>query len=103
MSMTAVLDRPDRVPLTKAAQIGTYGGYSTLRKKVSDGELRAERVGRRIFVRLDDLEAMATPVVGHPTDREVIEKAIDRIVALAPKLSDVQRERLAGLLGGGAA
>lgn len=103
MSQTAILDRPVRVPLTKAAQIGTYGGYSTLRKKVAEGDLPAERVGRRIFVHLDDLDAMATPVVGHPTTAASIEEAIDRIVASAPRLSAEQRDRLAGLLGGGAA
>ncbi len=103
MSQTAILDRPVRVPLTKAAQIGTYGGYSTLRKKVAEGDLPAVRVGRRIFVHLDDLDAMAEPVVGHPTTTASIEKAIDRIVASAPCLSPEQRDRLAEVLGGGAA
>lgn len=103
MSQTAILDRPVRVPLTKAAQIGTYGGYSTLRKKVAEGDLPAERIGRRIFVHLDDLDAMAKPVVGHPTTTASIEKAIDRIVASAPCLSPEQHDRLAEVLGGGAA
>lgn len=101
MSQTAILDRTDRVPLTKAAQIGTYGGYSTLRRKVADGDLPAERVGRRIFVRLGDLEEMATPVVGRPTEQATIEQAIHRIVASAPRLSPEQRDRLAGILCGG--
>ncbi|MDE9364125.1 DNA-binding protein [Luteipulveratus sp. YIM 133132] len=103
MSTTALLDRPVRVPLTDAAKIGTYGGYSTLRKKIADGELPAERVGRRLFVRRDDLEAMATPVVGHPTEQATIEKAIERIVSSAPRLSAEHRDRLAVILGGGAA
>src|SRR5699024_5464916 len=103
MSQTAILDPPVRVPLTKAAQVGTYGSYSTLRKKVADGDLPAERVGRRIFVQLEDLEAMATPVVGRPTDQATIERAINRIVGSAPSLSAEQRDRLVDVLSGGAA
>lgn len=101
MSQTDTVAHPERLPLIEAAQQGTYGGYSTLRKKVASGDLPAERVGRRIFVRQTDLEAMPTPVVGHPTDQAIIDKAIDRIVASAPRLTADQRDRLAGILGGG--
>ena len=103
MSTTDTLDRSTRLPLGEAAQLGTYGSYSTLRKRVASGDLRAERIGRRIFVHRGDLEAMATPVVGHPTTDAVIEKAVDRIVATAPRLSTRQRDRLVDALGGGVA
>src|SRR5690625_7185169 len=96
MSQTAILDPPVRVPLTKAAQVGTYGSYSTLRKKVADGDLPAERVGRRFFVPLEDLEAIVTPVVGRPTDQETIARAINRIVGSAPRLSAGPRDRRVG-------
>src|SRR5690625_7507067 len=102
MSQTAILDPPVRVPLTKAAQVGTYGSYSTLRKKVADGDLPAERVGRRIFVQLEDLEAMATPVVGRTTDQATIERAINRIVGSAPSLSADQRDRIVAIICRGA-
>jgi len=75
--------------------------YSTLRKKISSGELKAERIGRRVFVRREDLEALAEPVTGRPTTEAVIETAIDRLVAAAPRLTNAQRQRLAPLMAGG--
>lgn len=91
-----------RLSLRAAAERG-FAGYSTLRKKIASGELPAERYGRRFLVRVDDLEAMLTPVTGRPTDDSIIETAIDRVVASAPRLTIAQRERLAVVLGGGAA
>lgn len=93
---------PVRLSLKDAAERG-YGGYSTLRKKISSGELPAERVGRRYLILESDLEALVAPVVGRPTEHASVSAAIDRIVASAPRLSKEQRERLATLLGGGAA
>lgn len=91
-----------RLTLQEAVERG-YGGYSTLRKKIASGELPAERVGRRYLIREVDLEAMVAPVVGRPTEHASVNAAIDRLVASAPRLSREQRERLAGILGGGAA
>jgi excisionase family DNA binding protein len=91
----------ERVPLRAATELGF--AYSTLRKKIASGDLPAERFGRRLFVRVDDLEALLTPVVGRPTDDSIVETAIDRVVASAPRLTIAQRERLAVVLGGGAA
>lgn len=93
---------PSRLTLREAAARG-FGGYSTLRKKIVSGELPAERVGRRYLIREDDLEAMVAPVVGRPTENASVSAAIDRLVASAPRLSREQRERLAAVLGGGAA
>lgn len=87
-----------RVSLRSATEFGF--AYSTLRKKIASGDLPAERCGRRFLVRVDDLEAMLTPVVGRPTDDSIIETAIDRVVASAPRLTMAQRERLAIVLGG---
>lgn len=103
MSQPGILDSPARIPLNKAAEKGTYGGYSTLRRKVASGELPAERVGRRYLIRENDLEALVTPVAGRPTERASLNTAIDRIVASAPRLSHEQRDRLASVLGAGAA
>lgn len=93
---------PVRRSLKEAAERG-FGGYSTLRKKIASGELPADRVGRRYLILESDLEAMAAPVIGRPTEHASISAAIDRLVASAPRLSKEQRERLASLLGGGAA
>ena len=93
---------PIRRSLNEAVERG-YGGYSTLRKKIASGELPAERVGRRYLILESDLEALVAPVVGRPTEHASVSAAIDRIVASAPRLSNEQRERLANLLGGGAA
>ncbi|KUM30058.1 hypothetical protein AQ436_10585 [Arthrobacter sp. EpRS66] len=75
--------------------------YSTLRKKIGTGELKAERIGRRVYVRREDLEALAQPVTGRPTTEAAIETAIDRLVAAAPRLTDSHRQRLAPLMAGG--
>lgn len=93
---------PIRRSLKDAVELG-YGGYSTLRKKIASGELAAQRVGRRYLILESDLEAMVAPVPGRPTEHASVSAAIDRLVASAPRLSKEQRERLANLLGGGAA
>ncbi|MGM0928823.1 MAG: excisionase family DNA-binding protein [Actinomycetota bacterium] len=97
-----VIAPPVRLALQEAVARG-FGGYSTLRKKIASGELPAERVGRRYLILESDLKAMVAPVVGRPTEHATISAAIDRLVASAPRLSREQRERLAGVLGGGAA
>lgn len=90
-----------RVSLQDAASSRKIG-YSTLRKRIADGDLPAERVGRRIFVRVDDLEAMSEPIVGRPQADRAVDAAITRIVSAAPRLTTDQRERLAIILGGAA-
>lgn len=100
--MPATIAPPARLTLPEGVARG-FGGYSTLRKKIASGELPAERVGRRYFILEADLEAMVAPVVGRPTEQASVSAAIDRLVASAPRLTKEQRDRLAGLLGGGVA
>lgn len=72
-----------------------FGGYSTLRKYISEGYLRASKIGGHIKIERADLEALKRPT------GENIESAMSRISAAAPPLSDQQIHRLARLLGGG--
>ncbi|SDP13812.1 DNA binding domain-containing protein, excisionase family [Microbacterium testaceum StLB037] len=90
-----------RLTLSEAARLHRIG-YSTLRKRVSDGSLPSQRVGRRIFVRPEHLDAMSTPVVGRPSADRAVESAISRVVEAAPRLTEAQRERLAVILGAAA-
>lgn len=103
MPATAPLDSPARLTLTDAASRGCFGGYSTLRKRIADGELSAERVGRRYLVRESDLEALVAPAVGRPTERAALDRAVDRIVSSAPRLTREQRAELSRLLSPAAA
>lgn len=77
-----------------------YAAYSTLRAYVSDGRLPAVRIGGRIKVRREDLDALATPA-RQERARDVV-SAVERVVAEAPPLTQEQRERLAVILGGAA-
>lgn len=88
-----------RLTLQEAAHTRRIG-YSTLRKRVADGSLPAERIGRRIYVDPAHLDAMADPVVGRPRATREIDSAVARIVAAAPRLTAEQRERLAVIIGG---
>jgi excisionase family DNA binding protein len=92
---------PSRLTLQEAADARRIG-YSTLRKRVADGSLPAERVGRRIFVDPAHLDALADPVVGRPRAAAEIDSAVARVVAAAPRLTAEQRERLAVIIGGAA-
>lgn len=94
-----VTKNPSRIPLQEAA-LSRRIGTSTLRKRVADGTLPAERIGRRIYIRPEDLDALAQPVVGRPTADRVIESAVARVVEAAPRLTADQRERLAVIFGG---
>ena len=92
-----------RDPLLSLKEAEEYGPWanSTLRKKISAGELEAEKIGRRVYVRQSSLDALAEPVIGRPTKVATIESAIDRLIAAAPRLTDDQRSRLAPLMAGG--
>ena len=96
------LSAPPRVSPREAAALG-FAGYSTLLRRIAAGELPAERNGRSYLIRLSDLGAMVPPAGGRPTELASDNAAIDRLVASAPRLSPEQRERLAVVLGGGAA
>lgn len=96
------LSTPPRVSPREAAALG-FAGYSTLLRRIASGELLAERNGRNYLIRISDLEAMVAPAVGRPSEQTSVNAAIDRLVASAPRLSPAQRERLADVLGGGAA
>ncbi|KXF51067.1 hypothetical protein AXA44_15475 [Rhodococcus sp. SC4] len=73
-------------------------GERTLKRAVSDGSLRAYRVGPRLL-RFDpaDLDAWAVPV--HP-DADAVEEHVRRVLAQAPPLTDEQRQRISALLSG---
>lgn len=94
---TTQLASPTYLSLSQAAAEG-IAAYSTLRAYVANGRLPAVRIGSRIKVRREDLDALAAPVHQQPT-YDVL-TAIERIVAAAPPLTPTQRERLAVILGG---
>lgn len=73
-----------------------FAGYSTLRAYVADGRLPAVRVGNRIKVRREDVDALAVPT--QKTSARDVVSAVERIVADAPPLTEGQRERLAVIL-----
>lgn len=91
---------PVRLTLREAARDSRIG-YSTLRKRVADGLLPAERVGRRVFVRPERLDALNSLSTGRPTQERAIDDAVARVVTAAPRLTSEQRERLAVVLGAG--
>ncbi|WCD91453.1 helix-turn-helix domain-containing protein [Microbacterium sp. nov. GSS16] len=88
-----------RLTLQEAARRRSIG-QSTLRRKIADGILPAERIGRRIYISPGDLDALAQPIVGRPTAERSIDAAVARVVAEAPRLTPAQLERLAVILGG---
>lgn len=88
---------PTYLTLQQAVAEG-YAAYSTLRGYIADSRLPADRIGRRIKIRREDLDALATPARQAPV-RDVV-SAVERIVASAPPLTPEQRERLAVILGG---
>lgn len=99
------VDTPQYLSLYEAEAAG-YGAYSTLRSWIAAGRLPAVRTGRRIKIRLEDLEAFARPAVVHhseakPAPETELNFAIARIVANAPRLTQRQREQLATIIGGG--
>jgi excisionase family DNA binding protein len=75
-----------------------YAAYSTLRGYIADGRLPAVRIGGRLKVRREDLNAFSRPT-GQTRDWDVV-AAVQRGVAQAPPLTPEQRERLAVILGG---
>lgn len=84
--------------LKEAVSLG-FGGYSTLRKSISQGKLRAHKIGGLIKVRREDLDTLVESVRPEPTFEDV-EEAIEQIVANAPALTDEQCRRLAAVFGG---
>lgn len=100
MPATTIPRPHSRLTLQEAAPLRRIG-HSTLRRKIADGSLPAKRIGRRIYVDLNDLDALAQPVVGRPTRDDAVESAVARIVAAAPRLTPQQLERLAVIVGGG--
>lgn len=92
--------------LREAAALG-YGGYSTLRKRIREGRLSAFRLGNRLVVRRDDLDALITPV--HPAGPPALDPAVaawaEGVAATAPPLSPTDAAQVASLLvrGGAAA
>ncbi len=88
--------------LQEVEQLG-FPTYATLRRYIADGVLVAHKIGGRVLVHRDALDAFPQRI--NPREREVesVEAAIDRIVAAAPELSDEQCRRLAAVFGSGGA
>lgn len=76
-----------------------YAAYSTLRKYISQGTLAATKVGTRLKVRREDLDALRMPA--RASTFADVETAVKRVVATAPPLTDEQTRQLASLFGGG--
>ncbi|MCF8610207.1 DNA-binding protein [Gordonia sp. HY285] len=71
-----------------------YGGYSSLRRYITEGRLAtAEKVGKRWRVRKYDLDGLIVKRAVDPSPEDV-EAAVARIVASAPPLSDSQIRKL---------
>ena len=92
------LPERDWYSLRESVELG-YGGYSTLRKYIAQGKLRAHKIGGLLKVRREDLEAIVEPAGPEPKFTD-IEAAVERLVASAPPLTDEQVRRLASLFGG---
>lgn len=91
---TPLPNGPRYLTLQQAVAEG-YGAYVTLLSWIHQGKLPAYKMGGRVKVRREDLEALCVPVGGNPVDA-----AIEKLVAAAPHLSDEQTRRLRELLGG---
>lgn len=111
MTIHAIHDSERLVSLQEAVDLG-YGGYSTLRRYCFNGTLDAVRVGRRIRIKLSDLEALgeplaadqdggsSTPASPNMVDQSVIEWA-QRMAATAPPMTDEQAAKIVAILRGG--
>lgn len=96
--------------LSQASERG-YGGYSTLRRRIAEGSLPAKRLGRRLLLRREDLEALLLPKApgGEPpvdhgqADIDDITEWARKVASSIPPLSPERRARVAEILGGGAA
>ncbi len=97
---------PHLYTLQEASDLG-YGAYQTLRGYIRDGRLPAVKIGSRVKVRLEDLDALTTPAPSNttatPPPFDELEAAVRRIAASAPPLTADQVRRLAALFGGDAA
>lgn len=89
--------QPTFLTLQQATAEG-YCAYSTLRKYIADGRLPAVKIGSRVKVRREDLDALAVPK--HTSTFKDIEAAAERIAATAPPLTSAQLRRLGEIFGG---
>ena len=89
------------IPLQDGVSLG-YGAYSTLRAWIADGRLPAVKIGGRVKVKPEDLEALVQPKPARTGQAPIaaVNAAVARVVAEAPRLSIEQREHLAAILGG---
>lgn len=98
--MSSTQNQPQTVYSLRDLADRGYGAYSTLRGHVAAGRLPSIRVGNRIKIRQEDLDAfVAGSATGWVEDDASV---IRRVVAKAPTLTQAQREDLAMILGGGA-
>ncbi len=94
--MSTATTTPQYLTLQDAGALG-FGANSTLRAKIASGLLPAVKIGGRLKVRRDDLEALVVPKA-IPADPDAVADAIARAVAAAPPLGPERVERLAALL-----
>lgn len=88
---------PTYFSLRQAVEHG-YGADSTLRSWIASGRLPAQKIGGRIKIRPEDLEALAQPASVSARD-ERLNEAVARAVAALPPLTAEQRERLGRIIG----
>lgn len=63
MSTTVSLLDRRILSLSEACDLG-YGAVSTLRRDIREGRLQAYRIGRRVVLRVEDLEDRLVPILG---------------------------------------
>ena len=101
-AVRAAATNPTHVSMAEAGRrLGV--SVDTIRRRIQDGTLPAQRFGPTV-VRIpvdaieDALRAVPTKACADPLDR--LEAEIQRAVAAAPPLSDERRARIVALLGG---
>ncbi len=102
LTQAQALDAPPKyISLQEGVSRG-YAAYSTLRGYIADGRLPAVKIGGRLKVTVEDLEALAVRKPTKKTARpgDDVDAAVARVVAAAPRLSSEQREQLAAIFGG---
>ena len=102
MGTTAPAPTERYISLQEAVDEG-YGAYSTIRMWIDQGKIPAVKAGRRVKIRRSDLEKFVHPIEVSPRAAEVsLARAVENVVAAAPRLSTEQIARLREVLGGDA-
>lgn len=102
LTQPQALDTPLKYISLQEGVARGYAAYSTLRGDISDGRLPAVKIGGRVKVTVEDLEALAVrkPTKNPARVGDEVDAAVASVVAAAPQLTTEQREKLATILGG---